>query len=73
MISTKIPVDKIGDVIGKSGKVIQKLQADYEVEISIEDDGSVYISGLDLEKAQQVVDIIRTPRSALSTAERSSA
>ena len=60
MISTKIPVDKIGDVIGKSGKVIQKLQADYEVEISIEDDGSVYISGLDLEKAQQVVDIIRT-------------
>ncbi len=60
MLSTKIPPEKIGDVIGKSGKVIQKIAADCDVQIDVEDDGSVFVSGLDREKAQAAIDIIRT-------------
>ncbi len=60
MLSTKIPVEKISEVIGKSGKVIQKIQADCEVKIDVEEDGNVYVSGLDLKKAQAAIDIINT-------------
>ena len=47
MLSTKIDVDKIAEVIGKGGKVIQKICADTGAKIDIEDDGSVFISGID--------------------------
>ncbi len=60
MFNTKVPTDKIGDVIGKSGKVIQKLQADFEVQIDVEEDGSVFVSGLNAEKAKAVIDIVNT-------------
>ncbi len=49
MLSTKIDVDKIAEVIGKGGKVIQKICADTGAKIDIEDDGSVFISGIDKE------------------------
>ncbi|MEW6652637.1 MAG: polyribonucleotide nucleotidyltransferase, partial [Bacteroidota bacterium] len=39
ILSTKIPVDKIGALIGPGGKVIQKIQKDYSVEINVEEDG----------------------------------
>lgn len=45
IITIKIPVDKIGAVIGPGGKNIQKISADTGSEIEIEDDGSVYITG----------------------------
>jgi len=45
IIAIKIPVDKIGAVIGPGGKNIQKISADTGSEIEIEDDGSVYITG----------------------------
>jgi polyribonucleotide nucleotidyltransferase len=45
IIKITIPVEKIGSVIGPGGKMIQKISADYGVEIEIEDDGSVYITG----------------------------
>ena len=51
----KIPVDKIGEFIGPSGKNIKKLMADTETQIDVSDDGSVSISGVDLEKLQQAV------------------
>ena len=60
MFNTKIPVEKIGDVIGKSGKVIQKLQADFDVKIDVEDDGAVYVSGLNADNAKAVVGIVNT-------------
>lgn len=60
MLNTKIPVEKISEVIGKSGKVIQKIQADCEVKIDVEEDGSIFVSGLDLKKAQAAIDIINT-------------
>ncbi len=58
MLSTKIDPEKIGDVIGKQGKVIQKIQADCEVKIDIEEDGRVFISGIDLENAKRALTIV---------------
>jgi polyribonucleotide nucleotidyltransferase len=60
MLQTKIPVDKIRDVIGQGGKVIQKISADCEVKIDVNDDGNIFISGINLEKANKALQIIRT-------------
>ncbi len=60
MLSTKVPVDKIREVIGSGGKVIQKLCADFDVKIDIEETGDVFVSGLDMEKAQAAVSVINT-------------
>src|ERR687894_1682804 len=43
IITIKVPVDKIGEVIGPKGKIINQLQDDTGASISIEDDGTVYI------------------------------
>ena len=43
IITIKIPVDKIGEVIGPKGKVINQIQDDTGASISIEDDGTIYI------------------------------
>lgn len=59
MISMKIPVDKIREVIGTGGKVIQKITADTGAKIDIEDDGSVFISAVSknaIEAAKKVID-----------------
>ena len=58
MLTTTISPDKIGDVIGKQGKIIQSIQEQCACEITIEEDGHVYVAGLDIEKAQQAVNII---------------
>lgn len=58
MVTTQISPDKIGDVIGKQGKVIQSIQEQCDCSINIEEDGHVYVSGLDIEKAKQAVSII---------------
>ncbi len=58
MISMKIPVEKISEVIGTKGKVIQSIQADTGAKIDIEDDGSVFISGIEkagIEAAQKII------------------
>ena len=47
MISMKIPVDKIREVIGSGGKTIQKICTDTGAKIDIDDDGSVFISAVD--------------------------
>ncbi|MBE6710679.1 MAG: polyribonucleotide nucleotidyltransferase [Ruminococcaceae bacterium] len=47
MLSMKIPPEKIGDVIGKQGKVIQQIQEDTATTINIEDDGSIFIAGIE--------------------------
>ena len=60
LLSTKIDVDKIGDVIGKQGKVIQKICADCDCKIDVEEDGTVYITAVDLENAQRALDIVNT-------------
>ncbi len=58
MISTKIDVEKISEVIGKGGKVIQKICADTGAKIDIEDDGSVFISAIDKDAAYKALGII---------------
>ena len=47
MLSMKIPPEKIGDVIGKQGKVIQQIQEETATTINIEDDGSIFIAGIE--------------------------
>lgn len=59
MITISINPDKIGDVIGKGGKVIQEIQAEYDVKINIEEDGRVFISGIDADKCNGAREIIK--------------
>ena len=47
IITIKIPVDKIGEVIGPKGKMINSIQDDTGAEITIEDDGTIYIGATD--------------------------
>jgi polyribonucleotide nucleotidyltransferase len=61
MISIKINPDKIREVIGSGGKVIQKIVADTGAKIDIEDDGSVYISAVkqeSIDRAKAIVEAI---------------
>ena len=60
MHSTVIPVDKIREVIGAGGKVIQKICAECEVKVDVEEDGHVFVSGIDQEKCQRAMTIIDT-------------
>ena len=58
MITMKIDPDKIREVIGSGGKVIQKIVADTGAKIDIEDDGSVYIAAVDKSSADMAKAII---------------
>ncbi len=58
MITTKIDTDKISEVIGKGGKVIQKITADTGAKIDIEDDGSIFIAAVDKNAAYAALDMI---------------
>lgn len=60
MMTTTIPVDKISEVIGKSGKVIKEIQTTCDVKIDIEEDGHVFISGLDVENCKRALSIVDT-------------
>ncbi|MBD3183375.1 polyribonucleotide nucleotidyltransferase, partial [Candidatus Poribacteria bacterium] len=60
IVSITIPVDKIKDVIGPGGKVIKKMQDDFEVQIEIENDGTVNIASIDREAAENVIETIRS-------------
>ena len=58
IITMKIPVDKIGEVIGPKGKVINQIQDDTGAEISIEDDGTIYVGADQAEKAESARTMI---------------
>ncbi len=61
MLSLKIDVDKIREVIGSGGKVIQKIVAESGAKVDVEEDGSIYISSIDIEacrKAKQMIENI---------------
>ena len=60
MLQTKIDVEKIRDVIGQGGKVIQKITAECDVKIDINEDGSVFVSGVDLDNCNKAISIIHT-------------
>ena len=64
IISITVPVDKIGEVIGPKGKVINQIQDDTGATLSIEDDGTVYIgatNGEAAEAARAAVNAIANP------------
>ena len=64
VIAVKIPVDKIGELIGPKGKNINQIQEDTGADISIEDDGTVYIGATDgpsAEAARAAVNAIANP------------
>ncbi len=60
MLQTKIPVEKIREVIGSGGKVIQKISADCDVKIDINDEGNVFISGIDGDNTRKAMQIVET-------------
>lgn len=65
VIAVKIPVDKIGEVIGPKGKMINQIQEDTGADISIEDDGTVYIgatNGPSAEAARSAINAIANPQ-----------
>jgi len=65
IISVKIPVDKIGEVIGPKGKMINQIQEDTGADISIEDDGTVLIgatTGEAADAARSAVNAIANPQ-----------
>src|SRR3954452_13877605 len=64
IITLRVPVDKIGEVIGPKGKVINQIQDDTGATLSIEDDGTVYIgatNGEAAEAARAAVNAIANP------------
>ena len=60
MLTLKINPDKIREVIGSGGKVIQKITAECNCKIDIEDDGSVFVSAIDIEDANRAIQVIKT-------------
>ena len=64
VIAVQVPVDKIGEVIGPKGKMINQIQEDTGADISIEDDGTVYIGATDgpsAEAARAAINAIANP------------
>jgi polyribonucleotide nucleotidyltransferase len=64
VIAVKIPIDKIGEVIGPKGKMINQIQEDTGADISIEDDGTVYIGAVDgpsADAARAAINAIANP------------
>ncbi len=65
IITMKVPVDKIGEVIGPKGKVIKQIQEDTGAQISIEDDGTIYVgadNGIAAEAARTTINAIANPQ-----------
>ena len=60
MLTTKIDPDKIGDVIGKQGKVIQKICAECDCKVDVSEDGQVFVSSIDLDNAKKAIFIVDT-------------
>lgn len=59
VLATTIEVDKIRDVIGPGGKVIQKICSDFDVKVDIEEDGNVFIMGVDVDNCRKAFDTIK--------------
>ncbi|EWC98553.1 guanosine pentaphosphate synthetase I/polyribonucleotide nucleotidyltransferase [Actinomyces sp. ICM54] len=65
IITVKVPVDKIGEVIGPKGKMINQIQDETGADVTIEDDGTVYIAssdGTSAEAARTMVNQIANPQ-----------
>lgn len=59
MLSVVIPSDKIGAIIGKGGSTIRSLEETYEVSVDIQEDGTIFVAGIDGAKAEAAVEQIK--------------
>ncbi|MCB8942632.1 MAG: polyribonucleotide nucleotidyltransferase [Ardenticatenaceae bacterium] len=60
MLTVNVDPEKIGAIIGKGGETIRSLEKDYEVSIDIQEDGTVFVAGVDGPKAEAAVAAIET-------------
>jgi polyribonucleotide nucleotidyltransferase len=60
IITERIPVDKIGEIIGPKGKIINQIQADTGADLTVEDDGTIYIAAIDGVKAEAALRAVRS-------------
>ena len=60
MLSMVIDTEKIRDVIGSGGKTIQKICAECDVKIDVEEDGHVFVSGMDMDNVRRAIQVIQT-------------
>ena len=56
--SVKIPVDKIGEIIGPGGKMIKKIKAETGAELDVNDDGTISVTGVDIDGVNRAVEWI---------------
>jgi polyribonucleotide nucleotidyltransferase len=59
MLSLSIDPEKIGAVIGKGGSTIRSIEDDYDVSVDIQEDGTVYVAGVEGEKAELALEKIK--------------
>ena len=60
ILRTEVPIDKIRDVIGTGGKIVQKICSDFDVDVDIEDDGRVFVSSKNIKNCQLAIDYIKS-------------
>ena len=60
VLATTVAVDKIRDVIGAGGKVVQKLCSEFDVKMDIEEDGKIFIMGVDIDKCRKALAAVRS-------------
>ncbi|WP_232662508.1 polyribonucleotide nucleotidyltransferase [Pseudonocardia sp. TRM90224] len=58
VVAIKVPVDKIGEVIGPKGKMINSITEQTGADISIEDDGTIYVGASDGDSAEAAIGMI---------------
>jgi polyribonucleotide nucleotidyltransferase len=60
ILSTSVPIDKIREVIGSGGKVVQKICSDFNVKVDIEEDGRVFVFSADISKCYDAIEFINS-------------
>ena len=60
MLSVKVSPDKIGAVIGKGGATIRSIEEEFDVSVDIQEDGTIYVAGVEGEGAAQAIEWIKT-------------
>ncbi len=60
ILSIEVPNDRIRDIIGAGGKIVQKICSDFDVDVNIEEDGKVFVSSKNIENCRLALDYIKT-------------